>query len=160
MNEFRSISIAVPPHSGRACSELVNRCSDPNSSALRYFEERLRTIADRIRHAQLSDGFDFALGRDALRVACLPLSERRFIDYQLTVAKTYALGTVNTASNSPGAAMFHLRQILSRIKSVIGTLGCCGGCLSSFNVQVLATPGACCEPQIQKTRRNIGESQS
>lgn len=158
MNVLRTISRENQPILKPTDVERATSCSESSATALHRFEAWLRTISERIRRPALSDGLDFTPGMDALRRACLPKSERQFIKNQLDLAKSYALGAMGESSKSSGAATFHLRQIVPRVKALLESIRCCGGCVAQpgFEFQTTQKNG-CCQPQKQNTTGFIGK---
>lgn len=148
----RQLTPADPGSAGSCCESGV--------STLFRFDEWLRTIAGQLRRPNRQSGLEFAPGREMLRMACLPAFERQFIEYQLDVAKEYALGSTGESSTSSGAAIFHLRQIVSRIKTLLGQFSHCGSCHAKIRSPVPTIQYGGCELQIQDTGKEPGRSRS
>jgi hypothetical protein len=101
-----------------------------NAEALQQFQNKLQVLAEQASIGTLTDLQDFESGRDALRMSGLPEAKRRFVERQLDLARDYAISSLSTSSRLFGAALFHLRQIQSRIKSWLASTNCCGACQS------------------------------
>lgn len=99
-------------------------CCSSREAELHAIDNEIRSLSSRIRSAPETDSAPWQTSRAAFWKSGLRESEKRYAEHQLAIAEEYANGTPDSPSRLIGAALFHLRQLRSRLKAWFEYLCC------------------------------------